>query len=205
MAPWPWRSPCCFLPLWLLSPNRSIYPPRPERDLSVPGTVGVQQIVFEPVNERVWSAGAPPGKEAPASLRISAAGLCKSARRPPAPGRHTVPAPADQAVTEGHRRVGLLPPPFNSVRGGVCLTKAPQSGPPAPFPCKWGGRGSHRNSGLPPTRPKEMKSGCLLARLVGLPGIRFWPLYSSIPGEGHSRVRASRQPRAPCPPSPGSE
>lgn len=32
-----------------------------------------------------------------------------------------------------------------------------------------------------------MKSGCLLARLVGLPGIRFCPLYSSIPGRAQPR------------------
>lgn len=46
-----------------------------------------------------------------------------------------------------------------------------------------------------------MKSGCLLARLAGLPGIRFCPLYSSIPG-GHGCVRVSLSMPTTPPPAP---
>lgn len=42
-----------------------------------------------------------------------------------------------------------------------------------------------------------MKSGCLLARLVGLPGPRFCPLYSSIPGQAQFS-EGLLWPQAPC-------
>lgn len=135
------------------------------------------------------------------SPSISATVLSKSGAASSFTRSAHCPRATDHAVTKGDGRISS----FIQLRAGCCVPdQSPVVQSSSPFPCERGGGESHRNSGLPPTRPKEMKSGCLLARLVGLPGLRFCPLYSSIPG-GHSRVRASHQPRAPRPPRPRSE